>query len=45
MYEKVFRTYSEASDGLLRLSLYFLADSHLRNIDKACDKIDHSESC
>ena len=28
-----------------KLSPSFVGDSNLRNIDKACDKIDYSESC
>ena len=44
MYWKLFGSYLEASDGLSRLSPFFAADSNLRNVDKACDKIDYSES-
>ena len=40
MYWKLFCSYFRASDGLLRLSLSFVADSDLRNVYSACDSID-----
>ena len=44
MYWKLFWNYLEASEGLLRFSAPAAADGSLPDIDKACDKIDYSES-
>ena len=44
MYWNLFWSHLEASDGLSRLSPPAVGDSNLRNGDKACDKIDYSES-
>ena len=43
MYEKLLWSYLEALDGLLRLLPSFVANSNLRNVDSACDKIDYPE--
>ena len=43
--EAILKLFFEASDGLSRPSPPAVGDSHLRNVDKACDKIHYSESC
>ena len=44
MYQKLFRRYLEASEGLSRFLALAVANGNLHNVDRACDSIEYSES-